>query len=216
METNFSCVWLLFWDNQRLMVVICFLPTCLFWESRLHLCVSRFSECYYLLFIIYWYSIIHAFALIRYEPDLQPVFNYIEVAENCGERAALYRDLRIPAHDEHVLQTREARTGIECLQLCTANFPSCISAYHNDKGVKMEHIFTSLTFISQCCFFLFVQSRSNRRLLHGGLLLFASHLQRKSVSNSHRLTTLSSINLCLMSWITIRPAVFVLMHHLLM
>ena len=166
METNFSCVWLLFWDNQRLMVVICFLPTCLFWESRLHLCVSRFSECYYLLFIIYWYSIIHAFALIRYEPDLQPVFNYIEVAENCGERAALYRDLRIPAHDEHVLQTREARTGIECLQMCTANFPSCISAYHNDEGVKIEHISTSLTFISQSCFFLFVQFR--------GLLLFAS------------------------------------------
>ena len=59
---------------------------------------------------------------------------FIEVAENCGERAALYRDLRIPAHDDHVLQTREARTGIECLQMCTANFPSCISAYHNDEG----------------------------------------------------------------------------------
>ena len=71
---------------------------------------------------------------IRKKPDLQPVFNFIEVAENCGERAALYRDLRIPAHNDHVLKTREARTGIECLQMCTANFPSCISAYHNDEG----------------------------------------------------------------------------------
>ena len=125
------------------------------------------------------------------------VFGFVEVAENCGARAALYRDLRIPAHDDHVLQTREARTGIECLLMCTANFPSCISAYHYDEGVKMEHISTSLTFISKCCFFLFVQFR--------GLLLFASY-QHKSESKSHCRTTLS-INLCLMSLITIRPAV---------